>query len=115
VTFLNLRIDQILHKPLVQEVVVQNSYYLGKDKQTKWYAPSKNVRTRQRNIVLRLPGVKQIGRGDPNSILERWNLFFSNSIIDDIVKYNNIYLDKICSKYIHVVRMQNAGCFRLIE
>ncbi|XP_050065449.1 piggyBac transposable element-derived protein 4-like [Aphis gossypii] len=87
--------------------IAQNSYYLGKDKQTKWYkdAPPRNVRTRQRNIVLRLPGVKQIGR-DANSILECWNLFFSNSIIDDIVKYTNIYLDKIRSKYTqqHMVR-----------
>ncbi|KAL4104514.1 hypothetical protein QTP88_019809 [Uroleucon formosanum] len=87
--------------------IAQNSYYLGKDKQTKWYkdAPPKNVRTRQRNIVLRLPGVKQIGR-DANSILECWNLLFSNSIINDIVKYTNIYLDKIRSKYTqqHMVR-----------
>lgn len=51
--------------------ITQNSYYLGTDKQTKWYkdAPPRNVRTRQRNIVLRLPGVKQIGR-NANSILE---------------------------------------------
>ncbi|XP_050527851.1 piggyBac transposable element-derived protein 4-like [Daktulosphaira vitifoliae] len=78
-----------------------------KDKQTKWYkdAPPKNVRTRQRNFVLRLPGVKPTGR-NANSILKCWNLFFADSMIDDIVKYTNIYLDKIRSKYTqkHMVR-----------
>ncbi|XP_050523011.1 piggyBac transposable element-derived protein 4-like [Daktulosphaira vitifoliae] len=87
--------------------IAQNSYYLGKDKQTKWYkdAPPKNVRTRQRNFVLRLPGVKPTGR-NANSILKCWNLFFADSMIDDIVKYTNIYLDKIRSKYTqkHMVR-----------
>lgn len=55
-----------IHSP-----IAQNSYYLGKDKQSKWYkdASPRNVRTRQRNIVLRLPG------RDANSILECWYLF----------------------------------------
>lgn len=50
--------------------IAQNSYYLGKDKQTKWSknAPPSNVLTRRRNIVLHSPGVKGVAR-DANSIL----------------------------------------------
>lgn len=80
--------------------IEEYSYYLGKDKKTKWYknSSSNNVRTRKHNLVLHLPGVKRIAR-DAKSILECWKLFFTDSIIDDIVKYTNIYLNKIRSNY----------------
>jgi len=76
------------------------SYYLGKDNKTKWFfdPPSNKIRTRRRNIVLHLPGVKRVAR-DAVSILDCWKLYFPNSDIDNIVKCTNIYLDKLRQNY----------------
>lgn len=76
------------------------SYYLGKDNITKWFfdPPSNKIRTRRRNIVLHLPGVKRVAR-DAVSILDCWKLYFPNSDIDNIVKCTNIYLDKLRQNY----------------
>ncbi|KAL4088632.1 hypothetical protein QTP88_023721 [Uroleucon formosanum] len=80
--------------------LLEPSYYLGKDNITKWFfdPPSNKIRTRRRNIVLHLPGVKRVAR-DAVSILDCWKLYFTNSDVDNIVKCTNIYLDKLRQNY----------------
>lgn len=78
-------------RPLVRD---NSSYYLGKDKVTKWYKESctpSNSRTLRRNIVLHLPGVKRVAR-DAKSIIDCWMLFFPDMVI-------NIYLTKIRTNF----------------
>jgi hypothetical protein len=84
--------------PLIRD---NSSYYLGKDKVTKWYKESctpSNSRTLRRNIVLHLPGVKRVAR-DAKSIIDCWKLFFPDMVIDEIVKCTNIYLTKIRTNF----------------
>lgn len=73
-------------------------YYYGKDG-TKWkkQAGSLNVRTRQRNIVTHLSGVKAVAK-NARSPLECWMLFF-NDALDIVVKNTNLYINKIASTY----------------
>ena len=67
----------------------------------KWYKTpffSKNTRTVQKNIVLRLPGPKAHASNTPEEILA-WKLFFSDSMIDSITQYTNQEISKQCTKY----------------
>lgn len=43
-----------------EEMNVNGSYFMGRDKRTKWnkHCPPKNVRTRKENLTLHLPGGK---------------------------------------------------------
>ncbi|XP_034944888.1 piggyBac transposable element-derived protein 4-like [Chelonus insularis] len=73
---------------------------LGKDKKTIWYhnPPNHRVRTKKHNLVIRVPGPKGVAK-EAKTILECWELFFDNSMIEKIVNYTNIYLQKIASLY----------------
>ncbi|XP_043462873.1 piggyBac transposable element-derived protein 4-like [Leptopilina heterotoma] len=78
----------------------KETFFIGKDKTTKWSASpgNKNVRTRKHNIIKKLPGVKGEAK-NAKSILECWQLFFTDSMIKKIVEYTNIRLDKIKRNY----------------
>ncbi|XP_052754079.1 piggyBac transposable element-derived protein 3-like [Galleria mellonella] len=77
-----------------------NSYYLGKDKSTRWNKEPyrQSVRTRKYNIISQLPEPKRVIAGEKES-LSIWRHFFDDTIIDIIVKYTNQYIDTIRHKY----------------
>lgn len=75
-------------------------FFLGKDKVTKWSKkkPSAKVRKGAHNVLLRLPGTIGDARY-AKSPHECWKCIFSESIIEMIVKYTNIYIEKIQGNY----------------
>ncbi|XP_043475651.1 piggyBac transposable element-derived protein 4-like [Leptopilina heterotoma] len=75
-------------------------FFIGKDKTTKWFSSPENkkVKTRKHNIVIRLPGVKTAAK-NAQSILECWELFFTKNMIEKIVNFTNIQLDKLRRNY----------------
>lgn len=73
--------------------------------------PNKNVRTRQSNIVVRLPGVKQYAKS-ARSVLDCWNLFFSDNILNIIVENTNKKIESIKENY---TRERSAKNTDLIE
>lgn len=88
--------------------------YVGKDNTTKWKIhcpPKKSVRTRQSNIVLRLPGVKPYGK-DAKTPLDCWNLFIDQQILDIIVENTNLYILKCRPNY---SRERSANCTDKVE
>ena len=74
--------------------------YWGRDKITKWQKmqPSLNVRTRRHNTVKHLPGVIGLAK-EAKEVIDCWNLFFTDEIIQNIVGYTNIYIEKMSSHY----------------
>ncbi|UYV72085.1 hypothetical protein LAZ67_9001767 [Cordylochernes scorpioides] len=76
------------------------NYYIGKDQKTKWKKalPPKNVRTRSKNIITHLPGVKGEAR-NAKSIFDCWNLFIDDNILECIVTNTNIYIWNIQQNY----------------
>lgn len=81
-------------------LTLRNKYFIGKDG-TKWARrpPNQRVRTSKVNIVVEKPGV--IGDAkNANCILDAWNLFFTNNIIENIVACTNIFIQvNILSKF----------------
>lgn len=68
--------------------------FLGRDKVTVWHANApRQYRTSSKNIVIHLPGVKKVAK-NAKSPIDCWKLFFSDSMIEKIVSYTNIYLQK---------------------
>jgi len=65
-------------------------YFVGKDV-TKWFCkkPTQNIRTIQQNLVTEKSGVKGVAK-NAKSEIESWEIFFSNPIIEKIVKCTNI-------------------------
>nr|XP_023022605.1 piggyBac transposable element-derived protein 4-like [Leptinotarsa decemlineata] len=76
-----------------------NRYFLDKNK-SKWakFPNRRNVRTRSENIVIHLPGVKGIARQKKTAI-DCWLLFFTEDMLDDIVRYTNVKLGNKATKY----------------
>lgn len=70
-------------------------YYIGKDKITKWRQhcepSSLRSRTKAKNIVTQLPGVKQSSKNlvDPVEICRK---FFDASVLNIIVKHTNTHI-----------------------
>ncbi|KAG8274818.1 hypothetical protein J6590_099553 [Homalodisca vitripennis] len=84
-----------------EPVVVTNDdpTYTGKDNLTKWrkHALPRNVRTRQQNIVTHLPGVRAAGKNSKTP-KECFSLFINDDIIEKIVVYTNIKIEKDSEK-----------------
>ncbi|UYV65113.1 hypothetical protein LAZ67_3003153 [Cordylochernes scorpioides] len=76
------------------------NYYIGKDQKTKSKKAlsPKNVRTRSENIITHLPGVKGEAK-NAKSILDCWNLFIDDIILECIVTNTNIYIRNIQQNY----------------
>lgn len=74
-------------------------YFVGKDG-TKWFRkkPTQNIRTIQQNLVTEKSGVKGVAK-NAKSEIESWEIFFSNPIIETIVKCTNIYIAKVRSNF----------------
>lgn len=84
-----------------EEILDQNhEFFIGKDKKTKWRktAPQRNIQTRSENIVFQSPGVKNIAQSAEKA-LEIWKLFFSDLVIDIIIKNTNKYVQSITKNY----------------
>ena len=81
--------DEILSKPKQRT----EPYFTGKDRVTKWrkHLPSLNVRTRSKNIVTRLPGVKGPAR-NLRTIVDIWKCFFDEEILNMIVSNTNLFI-----------------------
>ena len=77
-----------------------DSFFLGKNKITKWYKtpPRPNVKLRSRNIITRLPGTKGIGKNAKTEI-DCLNLMIDDRIIKRIVMCTNIYIESIKSQF----------------
>nr|CAI5820033.1 unnamed protein product [Callosobruchus analis] len=89
----------------VQEIDEKTAYatvhhFTGKDKKFHWMAhpPRPNVRTPRKNIVSRLPGVKNIAK-NANSVESCWRLYITEEMVEQIVQYTNIYLAKLRNNY----------------
>ncbi|KAJ4426647.1 hypothetical protein ANN_26445 [Periplaneta americana] len=78
----------------------QFTTYKGKDG-TSWRKslPPRNVKTRACNIVTHLPGCKGQAR-QAKLPLETWSCLIDDNIIDDIVKYTNIYIRSIQNNFV---------------
>lgn len=76
--------------------------YTSKERLINWYehdpTPSTNTRTIRQNIVNILPGVKHLAR-DKSSILDCWQFYFPNDMIEEIVRYTNQQLTVIRQAY----------------
>lgn len=83
-----------------EELQTNGLRYIGKDKTTSWamHPPRPNIRRRRHNIVTKKPGVKATA-ADAKTIIDAWRLFFPLSLIVDLVKYTNVYLQKMRQKY----------------
>ncbi|CAJ0962012.1 unnamed protein product [Ranitomeya imitator] len=76
------------------------SYYIGKDKNTKWNKkPFQKKRREPLNIITHLPAVIGTARNAKTAV-ECWNSIFTDDILDSIVTYTNQYIDIIKDKYI---------------
>ncbi|CAH2321338.1 Hypothetical predicted protein [Pelobates cultripes] len=76
------------------------SYFLGKDKSSKWYRdiPNKKNRAAPHNLLKQLQGV--IGPAKlSKSPVDCWKYLFTGDILDIIVKYTNQYINIIKNKY----------------
>lgn len=80
--------------------------YVRKDGSTKWYKHHGNlaVKTRSQNIITQKPGVKQHLR-DIKEPLDFWQLFFTDTMLSDIVKYTN---EKLRQKALNYNRSDTA-------
>lgn len=75
-------------------------FFMGRDKETKWFKnkPSERKRRGPHNILLRLPGTLGDAR-NATTPFESWRCIFSDTIIETIVKYTNIYINKVQGNY----------------
>lgn len=73
-----------------QTDVSDESIFIGRNRETRWTRShgKLSVRKRKENIIIHLPGIKGNAR-NAKDILECWNLFFSNEMLLDIVKWTN--------------------------
>lgn len=76
------------------------SYYIGKDGDTKWRKaqPPKNVRTRAHNIITHLPGPIRAAR-EAKSEIQALDLFISEDILSIITISTNIYVELVRQKF----------------
>lgn len=87
--------------PMLADPTVHARRVMYSKNTRKWYLDSLhaiNSRTRQKNLVTHLPGPKGDARGvvEPKRI---WNLFFSDVILDKIVKCTNDEIERKNVKY----------------
>lgn len=92
--------DADISTPATQRQRGRIPYYIGKDCSTKWliHKPLRNVRTRSYNIVIHLPGVKNVAK-NAKEPLQCFSLFVDDTMIDKIVLYTNVYITKLQEKF----------------
>lgn len=86
----DLRRSDLDHVPLL---ILQNGYFIGKDKSTVWNIeePARNIRTRSHNIIREVPGpcLEALNSTTP---LEIFRLFLPDDTLSKIVNFTNVYM-----------------------
>uniref|UniRef100_A0A1B6MIG5 PiggyBac transposable element-derived protein domain-containing protein n=1 Tax=Graphocephala atropunctata TaxID=36148 RepID=A0A1B6MIG5_9HEMI len=74
--------------------------YIGKKNRVIWnmFHTSKTTKARPQNIITKLPGVLGSAR-ECKTIIDCWKVFFTDSMLKNIVKYTNQKLSKISRKF----------------
>lgn len=94
-------------------ISMRRKFFIGKDG-TKWNRkPNVRVRIANYNKVTEKSGVKLIAKS-AKTILECWMLFFSNDMLEHIVKMTNIYIEKVRPNY-NRERDASETCVREIK
>ncbi|KAF8789542.1 hypothetical protein HNY73_007473 [Argiope bruennichi] len=84
-----------------EEVCDQTSFFIGKDKATKWQKEPFRVQKRiaSQNIIKLLPDNTQFSK-NVTSPIGSWSLLiFDDSIIEIVLKCTNIYMEKISGNF----------------
>lgn len=84
-----------------EEIVMQGLNLLGTDGVTRWAKHPlvrKNSRTKKHNLVTQLPGPVRNAKNVTN-ILETWQLFFPDMMLEKIVLYTNIKIKSVKENY----------------
>lgn len=71
--------------------IPESYFYLSKNKSTKWEASPVQKKPKRPCTITRIPGVKPFAK-KAESLLECWELFFDDDVINKIVDYTNVYL-----------------------
>ena len=90
-----------------EEVTIENDgsagFFYGKNKCFKWrkQQPPNNVRTRQHNIVVQLPGLRPKAKslGENPDVVDVWGLLFSQDILDEILLWTNMKIHNLRTQY----------------
>lgn len=102
--------EYLEHVPLK---FLRRGKFIGKDRRTEWKIrePMRRVRTRSHNIIFYLPG--PIGEGKSClSMLEAWDLIFTESYLQKIVDFTNIFIENLKSKF---SRERDCRCTDIVE
>lgn len=91
---------------------MRSKYYFGKDG-TKWNRRPNSRIVKYRNKFADKTGVRPIGK-NAKTVLDCWALFFSNTMVEHIVKCTNIYIENVRSNY-NRVRDASDTCVREIR
>ncbi|KAJ8928976.1 hypothetical protein NQ314_018386 [Rhamnusium bicolor] len=98
-----LKEDELYEELLVESSASERDHLQFEAKDgTKWRKMCfpKNVRTRQDNIIVRLPGVTCPAK-NAASPRECCHLFFDEDIMKELVQCTNVYIESISHKYTH--------------
>ncbi|KAJ8952305.1 hypothetical protein NQ314_007567 [Rhamnusium bicolor] len=74
--------------------------FIGKDKATKWMkqVPTKTVRTRKEDKVLRLP-ISTLAARTLKTPIEIFKYFINDEMVDLIVQHTNAYIDSVSDNF----------------
>lgn len=79
--------------------VFRTPCFVGKDGMTwRKHCTKKTTRTRQENIIVRLPGVKNYAK-NAKTPFECWSLFFTDHMLQTIVDNTNLYIAGVAQNY----------------
>nr|XP_023027506.1 piggyBac transposable element-derived protein 4-like [Leptinotarsa decemlineata] len=91
-----------------EEMIVDIDQRPGKHRHLSYYGKTgfqwnkccfpKNFRTRQHNLIKKLPGVIGVAKNSKTA-METWKLFSSDNIVQKIVEYTNQFIEKVAHSY----------------
>nr|CAH7747699.1 unnamed protein product [Callosobruchus chinensis] len=84
--------------------IISTLYALFRTRRRKWSAKAVvpiRGRTLKHNIIIHLPGLKQMSRNLGNTVdpLAVWSLLFSDDIVEQVVQWTNVKIDSYRAKY----------------
>ncbi|CAG4937725.1 unnamed protein product [Parnassius apollo] len=95
----NISAEMLHRRPDLSDVplsYIRQGYYVGRNGSTNWSIeePPRNVRTRSHNIIFHAPGLINEAK-DALTPLDCCSFMFSDSLLDTVVTYTNMYIDSI--------------------
>ncbi|GFX93038.1 DDE_Tnp_1_7 domain-containing protein [Trichonephila clavipes] len=89
-------LEETCEQETTNNLIENDSHYLVKDGIIKWHKNKGNtsVHTCSHNIVIHLPRAKGSAK-TCKTPLEFFNLFISKDIKQDIIKYTNLYIERV--------------------